>query len=165
MRYFLSLFLVLIAVSASAQEQQAGNAASTNAEETFQKLVDQCDDIDMLMLRARIRLEIGRADADAIEAMRKGMTEGFGLCAEGKVAEAKALMEATYANAKEANSIKFAEAEAASQATAAPKAEAAAEAPTEGDNTMLYVILAGIVVAAGAGYAFMNKSKKPSASE
>ena len=39
-----------------AQEQQADNAASANANETFRKWIEQCDNVDVLILRARIRL-------------------------------------------------------------------------------------------------------------
>ena len=54
------LCIALMTTVATAQEQQAGNAASTDTEGTFQALVDACDDVDALMLRARIRLQLPR---------------------------------------------------------------------------------------------------------
>ncbi|MEL7204482.1 MAG: hypothetical protein AAGL19_09950, partial [Pseudomonadota bacterium] len=53
-----------LAVPAFSQEQQAGNAASTDTEATFQALIDKCDDTDALMLRARIRLQLPHTTDD-----------------------------------------------------------------------------------------------------
>jgi hypothetical protein len=73
----------LIAAPAVAQEQQAGNAASRNADETFQSLIAQCDDTDALVMRSRIRLLLGRTTEEAAEQARQLLDEGFAACGEG----------------------------------------------------------------------------------
>ena len=97
MRYSLLLLLGLaLTTEALAQEQQAGNDASTNAEATFQKLVEQCDDMDMLMLRARLRLEISRATEAAAKTASDMLTKGFVQCAEGQIDVGKETLSKAY---------------------------------------------------------------------
>lgn len=97
MRYSLLLLLgFAISAEASAQEQQAGNEASTNAEATFQQVVDQCDDMDMLMLRARLRLEISRATEVAAKTAGDMLTQGFVQCAEGRIDAGKETLAKAY---------------------------------------------------------------------
>ena len=102
----LALGLALTA-SAVAQEQQAGNEASANAEETFKKLVEQCDDTDMLFLRAKIRLELGRIDEAAAGNSKQLLDQGMAKCGEGKLDEAKSSLEESYKIAKAAAAEKF----------------------------------------------------------
>ncbi|MEO1550084.1 MAG: hypothetical protein AAFR93_06585 [Pseudomonadota bacterium] len=89
--------LVMVVAGAAttglAQTQQAGSADMVNAEETFQKLVDQCDDIDMLMLRAKLRLQVSRTTEEASVRGNELLVEGFELCGEGKIDEGKAKLE------------------------------------------------------------------------
>ena len=95
----IAIFALIIAIpmtNAFAQEQQAGNDASTNADATFQKLVDQCDDMDMLMLRARLRLEISRATEAAAKTASDMLTEGFAQCAEGQIDAGKETLSKAY---------------------------------------------------------------------
>ena len=82
----------LLAGPAIAQEQQAGNAASTNTDETFQALIDACDDTDALMLRARIRLQIPRTTPEAGQTAQKMLDEAFATCGSGDLEAAKAQM-------------------------------------------------------------------------
>ena len=97
MRYSLLLVLGLVfTTEVLAQEQQAGNDASTNAEATFQKLVDQCDDMDMLMLRARLRLEISQATEAAAKTASDMLTKGFAECAEGRIDAGKEILAEAY---------------------------------------------------------------------
>ncbi|MDA0332191.1 MAG: hypothetical protein O3C30_03380 [Proteobacteria bacterium] len=94
-----AIFALIIAIpmtDAFAQEQQAGNDASTNANATFQKLVDQCDDMDMLMLRAQLRLEISRATEAAAKTASDMLTEGFAQCAEGQIDAGKETLSKAY---------------------------------------------------------------------
>ncbi len=77
-----------IAGPAHAQEQQAGNEASTNVEETFRQLIEKCDNTEALMLRARIRLQLGRTTDAARDEATKLMDEGLSKCGEGKMDEA-----------------------------------------------------------------------------
>ena len=85
--------LILPASLALAQEQQAGNEASRNAEETFQKLVEQCDNTDMLMLRAKVRLQLSRTTEDAAAQAQSLMEEGFSMCGSGDIATATTKLE------------------------------------------------------------------------
>ncbi|MEM6680406.1 MAG: hypothetical protein AAF675_21275 [Pseudomonadota bacterium] len=84
------LVLALLATPALAQQQQAGNEASTNTEETFQALIDQCDDTDALMLRARIRLQLPRTTPEAAEQAQTMLDEAFATCGGGDLEGAKA---------------------------------------------------------------------------
>ncbi|MBX2884839.1 MAG: hypothetical protein KTR32_33095 [Granulosicoccus sp.] len=84
------LCLSALAVQSHAQQQQAGNAASTDTEGTFQALVDACDDVDALVLRARIRLQLPRTTDTAAEKAQSMMEQGFATCGGGDVEGAKA---------------------------------------------------------------------------
>ena len=96
----LLLALTAVPVSAMAQQQQAGNAASTNTEETFQALIDQCDDIDALMLRARIRLQIPRTTEDAAGKAQDMLDNAFAKCGAGELDLAKTMLEEALALAE-----------------------------------------------------------------
>lgn len=72
---------LVIAMPATAQQQQAGIATDTDA--TFQALVDACDDTDALMLRARIRLQLPRTTEEAAATAREMLQQGFQTCADG----------------------------------------------------------------------------------
>ncbi|MEM9144922.1 MAG: hypothetical protein AAGC57_01910 [Pseudomonadota bacterium] len=93
MTRMLAVALVLFAPPALAQQQQAGNEASTNTEETFQALIDQCDDTDALMLRARIRLQIPRTTEDAATTAQGMLDEAFSKCGAGDLDGAKAMLQ------------------------------------------------------------------------
>ncbi|MEL6523704.1 MAG: hypothetical protein AAFQ66_22200 [Pseudomonadota bacterium] len=99
--------LILTAPVAIAQEQQAGNEASTNAEETFQQLVEQCDNTDMLMLRAKVRLQLSRTTEEAAAQAQGLMEEGFALCGDGDMDTATAKLEEALAVSSEGASEKF----------------------------------------------------------
>ena len=88
----LALALILLATPALAQQQQAGNEASTNTEETFQALIDQCDNTDALLLRARIRLQLSRTTEEAAAQAQKMMDDGFAKCGSGDLDGAKATL-------------------------------------------------------------------------
>lgn len=81
-----------LAVPAFAQEQQAGNEASTNTEATFQALIDKCDDTDALMLRARIRLQLPHTTEDAAATAQKMLDDGFATCGSGDLEGAKTIL-------------------------------------------------------------------------
>lgn len=68
---------------AVAQDQQAGNDASANADATFQKLIEQCDNTDALVLRARIRLQLERTTPEAKALAQEGLNKGLALCGQG----------------------------------------------------------------------------------
>ncbi|MEM8630415.1 MAG: hypothetical protein AAGF74_04200 [Pseudomonadota bacterium] len=89
MTRFAVLALMLAASPALAQEQQAGNDASTNTDETFQALIDKCDDTDALMLRARIRLQLPRTTDEAAATAQQMLDEAFATCGEGDLDGAK----------------------------------------------------------------------------
>ena len=122
--------LLILAAPALAQEQQAGNAASTDVEGTFQTLVEQCDDVDALMLRARIRLLVPRSTDAAAEEAQNLLEQGFATCGEGDVEGAKATL--TEALAVAEAGVDEALAAAEPTAAAAPEAETAAD--PDGDS-------------------------------
>ncbi len=114
---------------AVAQQQQAGNAASANADETFQKLIDMCDDTDVLVLRARIRLQIPRATPAAAETAQTMMDQGLARCGEGDIAAAKTTLTEALAIADAGVTEKFGQDGTATVTAAKPPA--AARAATE----------------------------------
>ena len=90
------MIATVFSTSAFAQTQQAGSEAATNADETFQKLIEKCDNTDALVLRARIRLAVGRLDDQtAIEDLTNQTNKALSICGEGKVDEAKAELKKT----------------------------------------------------------------------
>jgi len=82
----------IVAVPAFAQDQQADNAASQDTEGMFQTLVDQCDDVDASMLRARIRLQIPRTTEEAGPKRKKMLEDAFGTCGDGDLDGAKPML-------------------------------------------------------------------------
>ena len=88
-----------------AASQGAGKLVNT--EEIFQKLIDKCDDVNLLMLRARIRLELPRIDKSDAEKVEKMLLEGFEMCAQKKPEEAQVKLTEAYDIAKKAASERF----------------------------------------------------------
>lgn len=120
-----SLIVAAMTVSAAAQDQQAGNEASTNADDTFRKLIEKCDDTDMLMLRARIRLQLSRTTDAAGKEAGTLLNQGFAQCGEGKLDEGKATLQKALGVAEAGVNEKLQEVTAA--AAAAKKASEAEE--------------------------------------
>ncbi len=92
-------------VNSLVPSQAAGNLVNTD--EIFQKLVDKCDDVNLLMLRARIRLELPRIEKTEAETVQKMMIEGFEICSQKKPEEARVILTKAYEIAKKAASEKF----------------------------------------------------------
>ena len=92
-------------ISNEVSSQEAGTLVNT--EEIFQKLIDKCDDVNLLMLRARIRLELPRIDTSDAAIVEKMLLEGFEMCAQKKPEEAKVKLIEAYEIAKKAASEKF----------------------------------------------------------
>lgn len=126
-------FALMLALPAQAQEQQAGNAASTDTEATFQALIDKCDDVEALMLRSRIRLQLPRTTDAAAASAQAMMDEGFAICGQGDLAGAKAkLAEALKVAEAGASEVFSTDATEPAAKPDAPKASAeAAEEPAE----------------------------------
>ena len=124
--------LTLVALPAFAQEQQAGNTESTNTEETFQKLIDQCDDTDALMLRARIRLQLPRTTEEAAANAQRMLDEAFATCGSGDLEAAKVKLNEALAVAEAGATEKFGT--DASVAETAKEAAAPAEPKAEEPN-------------------------------
>lgn len=127
----LAFGFVLLAAPTLAQEQQAGNAASENAEETFQALIEKCDDVDALMLRARIRLQLPRTTEEAATTAQEMLDEGFAICGGGDLEGAKATLEEALAIAEAGASENFGVTETAEAAEAEHAAEEAAASEPE----------------------------------
>lgn len=92
-------------ISNEVSSQEAGTLVNT--EEIFQKLIDKCDDVNLLMLRARIRLELPRIDKSDAEKVEKMMLEGFEICSKNNPEEAKLKLTEAYDIAKKAASERF----------------------------------------------------------
>jgi hypothetical protein len=118
-------------VSVAAQEQEAGNEASTNADETFRKLIEKCDDTDMLMLRARIRLQLSRTTDAAATDAGSLLDRGFAQCGDGKLDEGKATLQKALQVAEAGVNEKLQEVTAAA---AAAKKDAQAEEKKASEN-------------------------------
>lgn len=109
------IFAMLALLALPVQAQQAGDAASTDTEGTFQSLVDACDDVDALMLRARIRLQIPRSTEDAASQAQEMMKQGFTTCSNGDIDGAKAQLTEALAIAEAGAVEKFSVTESSSQ--------------------------------------------------
>ncbi len=120
-RTLIGAMLAGVCSIAHAQVQQAGNAASTNMEETFRKLVEQCDDTDILMLRARIRLDINRTTEQAATQSSGLLKTGLEQCGNGDIDQAKITLTEALSIAKSGAEERFA---AAEQAKASARAAA-----------------------------------------
>ena len=113
MKFVLATFVVsffLIAPVAFGQQMGAGKLTDTEAE--FQKLAAQCDEVEVLMLRARIRLEVSalesRAETEAAANQAKeSLANGMSTCGSGDIEGAKAILNAAYEAAQAENSKKF----------------------------------------------------------
>ena len=113
MKFVLATFTVsffLIAPDAFGQQMGAGKLTDTEAE--FQKLAAQCDEVEVLMLRARIRLEVSalesRAETEAAANQAKeSLANGMSTCGSGDIEGAKAILNAAYEAAQAENSKKF----------------------------------------------------------
>ena len=123
----LAFLALLIAMPATAQQQQAGPATDTEA--AFQALVDACDDVDALMLRARIRLQLPRTTEVAAAAAEEMLREGFQTCADGDPEAGKARLTEALEIAEAGTSEVFAagEDEAAAETQETAVEETAAE--------------------------------------
>lgn len=116
-KYLLIVILSVLPFISYAQDKEANQANSlapsqaagnlVNTDEIFQKLVDKCDDVNLLMLRARIRLELPRIEKTEAETVQKMMIEGFEICSQKKPEEAKVILTKAYEIAKKAASEKF----------------------------------------------------------
>jgi len=137
MRYEIAMIAsaICLASAAVAQEQQAGNQASTNADETFKQLIAKCDNTDALVLRARIRLQLGRTTDNARDEAGKLMEQGLSQCGEGKLDEALATLKTSLDIAQAGVTEKFGQDGSAKVAAAgkAAKAQDTAEAASTGD--------------------------------
>jgi len=130
-RIFAFALIALMPLAAQAQTQQAGAAVDTDA--AFQALIDACDDNDALILRARIRLQIPRANEEDGAAAQQMMEDAFATCAEGDLEAAKAQLTETLAFAEERAAANIAAGEAAAAAAAA-EAEAQEASAEEEDG-------------------------------
>ncbi|MBX2884769.1 MAG: hypothetical protein KTR32_32740 [Granulosicoccus sp.] len=106
-RLIVGVFFISLALQVSAQQQQAGNAASSDTEGTFQALIDACDDVDALMLRARIRLQLPRTTEDAAGKAESMLEQAFATCGGGDLEGAKAQLTEALSIAEAGVSEKF----------------------------------------------------------
>lgn len=133
-RLITGVSILVLALPTFAQQQQAGNAASTDTDGTFQALVDACDDVDALMLRARIRLQIPRTTDEAAAKAEDLLKEGFTTCAGGDVEGGKAQLSEALAIAEAGTEEKFdvdKTVTASNEASAEPANAQSTEAETE----------------------------------
>lgn len=128
------LLCALVTLPVLAQQQQAGNAASTDTEGTFQALVDACDDVDALMLRARIRLQIPRTTEDAATEAQNLLQQGFETCASGDKEAAKIQLQKALEVAEAGAAEKFSVAENETASSNNESASNSVETTGEADN-------------------------------
>ena len=81
--YLILLINLIISIDVNSQNMQAGNINPESTEEVFKSLMDKCDDMDIIMLRGRIRVEIQRSTPEAIEEANKLMIDGLTACSKG----------------------------------------------------------------------------------
>lgn len=120
-----------LAMPALAQEQQAGNAASTDTEATFQALIDKCDDVDALMLRARIRLQLPHTTEDAATTAQKMLDDGFATCGSGDLEGARAMLSEALQIAEAGANVTYGATDAATTTEAETASVESEETPTE----------------------------------
>ena len=109
-------------------QQGAGNAVSQNAEQTFNALIEACDDVSILGLRARARLEMNRSTEEGQKKIIELMDQGMATCGSGDIAKATELLNEAIAVGKASVTENFgtdasAEKEAQVQETSATKEE------------------------------------------
>ena len=96
MKHFLVAITVCVLTNLSFAttnfQQGAGNAVSSNADDTFQKLMDACGDVSILGLRARARLEMNRATPDDQSKIVEMMDQAMATCGSGDIEKAAAQM-------------------------------------------------------------------------
>ena len=126
-RYLAFSALLLMPQAVTAQEQQAGNAASTDVDGTFQALIDSCDDTDALMLRARIRLQLPRTTEEAAATAQQMLNEAFATCGGGDLEAAKTQLTEALQIAEAGATEVFAAEETTEETPAAAAEETAAE--------------------------------------
>lgn len=85
----------ILTIPAMAQDS-ALQDPNANADDTFRALVEKCDDTDALVLRARIRVAMPRATDEVQKQAEDQIEQAFAKCGEGKLDEAKTLLESTY---------------------------------------------------------------------
>ena len=108
MKVLLTFFVLFCSVALGfGQEQKAGNEASRNTEETFQKIIDQCDNTEILVLRAKIRLEISRATESAGKDAMGMLESAYKVCGEGQVEKAVEMAKNAYEIARQGVTDKF----------------------------------------------------------
>ncbi|MEL7279250.1 MAG: hypothetical protein AAFY35_03070 [Pseudomonadota bacterium] len=119
------------AMPALAQEQQAGNAASTDTEATFQALIDKCDDVDALMLRARIRLQLPHTTEDAAATAQSLLDDGFATCGGGDLEGAREMLGEALQIAEAGANVTYGTADEAATAGAETASAEAEDTPTK----------------------------------
>ena len=87
--YLILLINLIISIDVNSQNMQAGNINPESTEEVFKSLMDKCDDMDIIMLRGRIRVEIQRSTPEAIEEANKLMIDGLTACSKGEISKLK----------------------------------------------------------------------------
>ena len=73
-------------------QQGAGNAVNQNAEQTFNALIDACNDVSILGLRARARLEMNRSTEEGQKKIIELMDQGMATCGGGDIPKATELL-------------------------------------------------------------------------
>ena len=126
-------------------QQGAGNAVNTNADDTFQKLIDACGDVSILGLRARARLEMNRATPDDQSKIVEMMDQAMATCGSGDIEKAAAQMNEAIAFGKASVTENFGT--DASSTTPVQPSESAE--PKEEQGPPMALIIIGLVIIAG----------------
>jgi len=81
--YYISIPILVFCSSLNAQEMKAGNISGDEMSVLYEQLLSKCDNMDAIVLRGKIRVEIQRSTADAKEKANLLMKEGLEACARG----------------------------------------------------------------------------------
>ena len=129
-----SLILMMSHGSALAQSQQQAGADGGQADAAFQELIAKCDDTDVLLLRGKTRLLLGRTTPEAAEQAQQLINEGLAKCGEGDIEAAKAKINEGYELAQAGATEKFGTDASAEKTEEAASIEAASENEAKGEE-------------------------------
>ena len=81
--YYIYIPFLLFCASLNAQEMRAGNINGDEMSVLYEDLFSKCNNMDAIVLRGKIRVEIQRSTAEAREKANLLMKEGLEACARG----------------------------------------------------------------------------------
>ena len=149
MKHFLVAITVCVLTNLSFAttnfQQGAGNVVSTNADDTFQKLIDACGDVSILGLRARARLEMNRATAGDQSKIVEMMDQAMATCGSGDIEKATEQLNEAIAFGKASVTENF----GTDASSTTPVKPSESVEPKEEQRPPMALIIIGLVIIAG----------------